>query len=420
MTSVNLDLPEWAEALFASHRYKSLWGGRGGAKSWTVATALLIRCMQSTTRVLCARELQNSIKDSVHRLLADRIEQAGLPFDVTRDEIRHKNGSLFIFEGIKHNVTKIKSLEGIDVAWIEEAHGISEDSWQVLIPTIRKPGSEIWLTWNTDQETDPTYERFVASPPPDCWSLKVGWQDNPWISAELLLEKDYLYSIDPEAAAHVWGGMPRKMSDAQVLRGRYIVEPFDPDETKWSGPYYGVDWGFAVDPTVMIRCWVDGRTLYVEHEAYKVGCDIEDTPALFDTIPGGRKHTARADNARPETISHMNRHGYTRVIAATKWPGSVEDGVEHLRSYEKIVIHPRCVHAAEEARLWSYKTDKLTGDVLPVLVDRHDHVWDAVRYALEPIIQAGKKKPKSDEPKPKVDRWAKAFKPPAPSGWKVS
>lgn len=417
MLSSDVDLPEWAEPLFEAHRYKSLWGGRGAAKSWTVATSLLILAMQQPLRILCARELQNSIKDSVHRLLADRIQQFDWPYDTTRDEIRGANGSLFLFEGIRHNVAKIKSTEGIDICWVEEAQAISEESWQTLIPTIRKPSSEIWLTWNTSDEEAPTYKRFVAKPPPGSWTRRVGWHENPWISPELIKEKDYLYSVDPVAAAHVWGGEPLRFTSAQVLRGRYVVEPFEP-KPEWNGPYFGADWGFAADPTTLIRCWVHERTLYVEHEAYGVGVDLDDTPELFDHVPEGRKHTVRADNSRPETISHMHRHGYRNIIGCTKWPGSVEDGVEHLRSYEKIVIHPRCTHAAEEARLWSYKTDKLTGDVLPVLVDKHDHCWDATRYALELIIQAGRPNRPKEPEKKKRDVWAKAFQGGSGETWK--
>lgn len=398
-------LPAWAEPLFGPMRYKSLWGGRGAAKSWTVSSALLIKAMQRPLRILCARELQNSIKDSVHRLLSDRIAAFAMPFEVLRDEIRHPNGSLFLFEGIKHNVNKIKSMEGVDIVWVEEAQSVSEDSWQVLIPTIRKPSSEIWLTWNTLDEKDPTYRRFVTDPPPDCWARRVNWDENPWITPELIKEKDYLYRTDAEAAAHVWGGEPRRMSDAQVLRGRYVVESFEPGKD-WSGPYYGADWGFSVDPTALVRCWAHGRTLYIEHEAWGVGVDLDDTPALFDKVPESRKHAIRADSSRPETISHMRRHGFPRIMGVVKGKGSVEDGVEHLRSYERIVIHPRCEHAAEEARLWSYKVDHLTGDVMPVLVDKHDHCWDATRYALEPIIRAGKPKAKGAPVKPKRPDYA--------------
>jgi phage terminase large subunit len=395
-----IDLPPWSHPLFDHYRYKSLRGGRGSGKSWTVATALLLQAGAEPLRTLCARELQNSIKDSVHRLLVDRIATLGLPhFTVTDREIRHANGSLFLFEGIRSNVTKIKSMEGLDRVWVEEAQAVSDNSWETLIPTVRKEGSEVWLTWNPDQDTDPTYKRFVKSPPDKSFlELVVNWDANEWLSSELAAEKDYLYRIDPEAAAHVWGGQTRRVTDAQVLRGRYVVESFEPGKD-WHGPYFGADWGFSVDPTTLVRCWVHERRLYIEHEAYGVGVDLDDTPALFDKVPGSKERPIRADNSRPETISHMRRHGYGNVIACVKRQGSVEDGVEHIRSYEKVVIHPRCTHAAEEARLWSYKTDRLTGEVLPVLLDKHNHIFDAVRYGLELVIQRGK--PVKAEPKPK-------------------
>ncbi|HET7321868.1 MAG TPA: PBSX family phage terminase large subunit, partial [Longimicrobiaceae bacterium] len=162
MQTATIDLPEYAEALWEQSRYVVLYGGRGGAKSWSVARALVIQAAERPLRVLCAREIQKSIQDSVHRLLSDQIHALGLTgYETTRGEIRHENGSLFLFEGLKHNVTKVKSLEGIDVAWIEEAERISEESWQVLIPTIRKAGSRIFVTFNPDTEHDPTYRRFV-------------------------------------------------------------------------------------------------------------------------------------------------------------------------------------------------------------------------------------------------------------------
>jgi phage terminase large subunit len=166
------------------------------------------------------------------------------------------------------------------------------------------------------------------------------------------------------------------------------VEPFAADP-KWAGPYYGADWGFANDPTAIVRCWVDdtARALYVDHEAYGVGVEIDRTPELIRQLPESDKHVIRADSARPETISYMQRHGFPRLVGASKGAGSVEDGVEHLRSYSAIIIHPRCKHVADEARLWSYKTDRLTGDIKPQLEDKHNHCMDALRYALEPLIR---------------------------------
>ncbi len=412
------EIPDKLSFLFDPARYKVAYGGRGGAKSWGYARALLVAAARAKKRVLCARELQISIQDSVHKLLAEQIEAMGLGsfYEVQQTIIRGRNGSEFIFSGLRSNITKIKSMEGIDIVWVEEAQTVSEDSWSVLIPTIRKDGSEIWVSFNPDLDDDPTYQRFVVNPPPGTVLVKINHDDNPWFPEVLKAEMEYAYRVDPESAAHIWGGETRRNSVAQVLRGRYVVESFEPTKD-FHGPYYGADWGFAVDPTTVVKCYVHARALYIEHEGYGVGVDLDDTPALFDGVPGAKEHTLRADSARPETISHMRRHGYTRIIPANKWQGSVEDGVEHLRSYERIVIHPRCKHAAEEARLWSYKVDKLTGDVLPKLDDKHDHIWDAVRYALEPVIRAGK--PRAKAPPPPKKRHDYDDRKPKTGGWKV-
>lgn len=388
---MEIEFPAKLQCLFRPGRYKVAYGGRGSGKSWGFARALLLLGMQRKERVLCAREVQKSIKDSVHALVRDQIEALGLGgfYDVQRDEIRGRNGTLFLFAGLReHTVESIKSYEGITRCWVEEAQTVSDRSWAILIPTIRAEGSEIWLSFNPDLEDDPTYQRFVVHPPEGAILIPIGWQDNPWFPEVLRVEKDDLYRRDPEAAAHVWGGECRRNSDAQVLRGRYVVESFEP-EPHWDGPYQGADWGFAADPTCLIRCYIWERKLYIRHEAYGHGVEIDHTPALFDAIPGAREVVTRADSARPETISYMIRNGWKRMEPARKWPGSVEDGVEHLRSYDQIVIHPECPHIAQEARLWSFKTDRLSGDVLPRLVDANNHGWDAVRYALQPIILSG-------------------------------
>lgn len=398
--TTRVEFAEKFAPLFRPHRYKVFHGGRGAGKSWAVARALLVLAASRQLRILCGRELQNSIKDSVHKLLCDQIEAIGYEdhFRTTDNAIRCSNGSEFIFSGIRHNVKKIKSMEGVDIVWLEEAETVSENSWRILIPTIRKAGSEIWVTFNPDQDSDPTYKRFITNPPPSAVVTKVNWYDNPWFPDELRIEKDHDYSVDPDAADHVWGGKTNKRSNVQILFGKWVVEPFDVGDG-FDGPYQGADWGFAQDPTTLVRLWIreferDGKTfrdLYIEREAYKVGVDVVDTPELFDTVPGAKNYVTRADNARPETISHMKQHHYPRVIAAEKGPGSVEDGIMHLRGFNKIIIHPRCVHAAQEARLWKWKTDRLTGDILPVPEKKHDHIMDAARYALEPIMKRRKK-----------------------------
>lgn len=344
--------------------------------------------------MLCAREIQNSIRESVHQLLETQIDELGFrgEYSVFERVIRNRNtGSEFIFEGLKNNVTKIKSMEGIDIVWVEEAEKVSNRSWEILIPTIRKPGSEIWVTLNPDEETDPTYQRFIKSPPPGAVVVRMNWRDNPWFPDELRAEMEYLRRVDYDAYLHVWEGECRKRSDAQILAGKWRVEWFEPD-LAWDGPYQGVDWGFANDPTTLLRMWIDrtkptGPRLMIEHEAWGLRVDLDDTPELFDHVPQAREIMTLADSARPETISHMNNHGYPNISGAEKWPGSVEDGIAFLRSFAEIVIHTRCTHTAQEARLYSYKIDKLTQIVLAQVEDKHNHCWDAIRYALQPLIK---------------------------------
>jgi phage terminase large subunit len=381
------DLPPWAGVFEPRARFKIAYGGRGSGKSWTLARMILLRAAEKTLRILCVRELQISIRDSVHRLLSDQVDAMGLSdrFEVGQSFLRGHNGSEFIFKGMRHNTAEIKSMEGIDLCWVEEAQAVSEDSWALLTPTVRVPGSEIWISFNPDQATDPTYRRFVTNPPPNAIVRKVNWDENPWFPPDLEAERAYMARTDPDAYAHVWLGECRTRSDAQVLGGKWIIDAFEP-ESHWQGPYYGADWGFARDPTALVRCWIDARTLYVEYEAYGVEVALDDTPELFARVPRAREALIRADSARPETINHLANRGWN-VQPAAKWPGSVEDGVEFLRSFERIAIHERCKHAAEEARLWRFRTDRLTGDVLPALAPGNEHLWDAVRYALSPIIR---------------------------------
>lgn len=202
--------PEFAQGLFQPARYKCLYGGRGSGKSWAIARALLIQAASQKLRVLCTREIQKSLKDSVHALLSDQIQSLGLGqfYQVLEAEIRGANGSQFLFAGLQsHTVESIKSFEGCDRVWVEEAQTVSEKSWDVLIPTIRRPGSEIWLSLNPQLETDPTYQRFIANPPPNSWVRQANWSDNPWMPAELEAERQHAKATMPEAKyAHIWEG----------------------------------------------------------------------------------------------------------------------------------------------------------------------------------------------------------------------
>lgn len=370
--------------------YKVLHGGRGGLKSWSFARVAVCLAAARRLRFACAREYQTSIEESVHETLAGQIALLGLDayFDIGKRAITAvQTGSRFFFAGIKTDPAKFKSTEGIDILWIEEGEKLSENSWNTITPTIRKDGSEIWCGFNPDLETDPTSQRFITDPIHEARIVETNWRDNPWLSERALRDKDYLARVDPDAYAHVWNGKFRKNSAAQVLRGKISVEAFE-HQLDWDGPYQGADWGFSQDPTTMVRCWISGRKLYIEYESYGIGVDTNLLPEKFGReIPLGSQYVTRADNARPETVSYLQKHDFPKFASCIKWKGSVEDGVAFLRQFESIVIHPRCEHAIEEGRLWSYKVDRLTGDPLPELAEGHDHIWDAVRYALQPMIR---------------------------------
>jgi phage terminase large subunit len=390
-------------AAYIPSRYKIAYGGRGSAKSWGFTGTAATLAEQKPLRILCVRELQNSIQESVHKLLSDRIESLGLAdsFEIQRQGIYGRNGAEFIFAGIRNDPAKIKSTEGIDICLVEEAEKVSEESWRILIPTIRKPGSELWICFNPREQTDPTYKRFVLSTPPQCRRIKINWDDNPWFPTALELERQYALQLIREATDddervqlqadydHVWEGDTQRRSDAAVFRRRVVVEAFDepPDKTRL---YFGADFGFANDPTALIRFWITeqggAEELWISHEAFGYRVEIDETPQLFDTVPGSRKWPIKGDCARPETISYLSRQGFN-IAAAEKWTGSVEDGIAHVKAYRKIHIHSRCKRLQEEARLYSYKIDRVTGEVLPVVVDNWNHGWDAVRYGLDGVIQ---------------------------------
>lgn len=369
-------------------RYQVYYGGRGGRKSWETARGIILRAFRDPLLILCTREIQNSIDDSVLRLLSNQIENLGLSyfFEIKKTSIKAQNGSEFIFKGLNRmTIDSLKSLEGVDICWVEEAHSVSDHSWNILIPTIRKQDSQIFITFNPDLEDDPVNKRFIENPPPNSYIQKISYLNNPDCPDTLIEEAEYLRKVDYDSYAHIWLGEFRTHSEAQIFKGKYKIESFKVDESL-NNPLDGVDWGFANDPTVKIRSYIANNILYIRYETYKVGCEIDDTPALFDKIPDSRDYLARADNARPELISHMKRKGY-RIEPADKWEGCVEDRVDFIKNFEKVIIHPECIHTAEEFRLYKYKTDKRTGDVLPQIEDKNNHCIDAIGYALTPLIR---------------------------------
>lgn len=219
---VHCQIPEALSFLFQPSRYKVAYGGRGGSKSWGFARALLIQAFEKPLRILCAREFQSSIRDSVHRLLADQIRAMGMEdfYVVQQANIVGKNGSEFTFDGLRHNVNKIKSAEGLDIVWVEEAQTVSRSSWETLIPTVRKDGSEIWVSFNPELDTDETYVRFVKHPPPNGIVKKLTWRDNPWFNDVMRQEMELLKARDEDAYLTVWEGNCRVTLEGAI----YAVE----------------------------------------------------------------------------------------------------------------------------------------------------------------------------------------------------
>lgn len=380
---MSIKIPKIFKDLRRNERYKVYYGGRGGAKSWGFAATLLVMGAEKPIRVLCCREIQRSIQDSVYRLLTDMVsndETLSEFYEIKQAEIIGRNGTEFFFTGLYRNQKKIKSYEGVDVCWVEEAEAVSQESWDYLIPTIRKEGSEIWITFNPDQPTDPAAKMFLEDKRPGSLVVKTGYADNPFFPAPLREEMEYCKRVDYEKYLWVWEGEYRKVSDALIFKGKFRVDDFaTPEDAQF---YYGADWGFSVDPTTLVRCYVREGRLYIDYEAYGVGVDIDKTPELFDQVPDVRRWSIVADSARPETISYLQRAGFN-IRGATKGKGSVDDGIAYIRSFEEIVIHSRCKHVAEEFKTYSWKCDKLTGLPTPVPEDKNNHTIDALRYALE-------------------------------------
>ena len=680
-----IKLPEKLQFLLTEkHRYKVAYGGRGSSKSFSMILASIARALQQKTRILCVRQFQNSIADSVYKLICDNIYRLKLDkfFTITQNSIRGTNGSEYIFKGIHNNVQEIKSLEGVDLCLVEEAQNIPDESWEVLIPTIRKEGSEFWICFNPQREDDATYRRFVKNPPDDCKTVLINYVDNPWFPEVLRKEMEYCKRVDYPKYEHIWLGKTVMETEAQIFKGKFEILDFEAEP--YTEFYYGADWGFACldgdtmiatnkgdvllknikvgdmvltrdgykkvlfsknkgkkevfrlelgdksyiigtgdhriftkngwtridklsereelcqkkctlmglfikgvqtvntritsiikpenkigyiigicgntimekfqktmtstismgthlitklktlyvsvkknikkfitkinlvlfqkrlwkntgksmdiqkktgqkeeknrlqlpkidvvyvksakknlrlpmfiknfvahvveksqtlgiisknlsakyvvkrlwhlltakeklvqtnvhinlvplkeqrevyditvengeyfangilvhncDPTAVTRCFIENNCLYIDYEAGGVGVEMEELPQLFDKVPDIRNWKIRADAARPETISYMARHGFN-CVAAEKWKGSIEDGIEYIRSFEKIYIHPRCKHVYEEFKYYAYKKDRVSGDILPIVVDAWNHYIDSLRYALQPYIK---------------------------------
>jgi phage terminase large subunit len=394
---LDIATPEAFEPLLSPARYKGAFGGRGSAKSHFFAGLAVEESLRQQTDMVCIREIQLSLKQSVKKLIEAKIVDmnAGWYFDVQDAQILQKqfNGRM-IFQGMQnHTAESIKSLEGYRIAWVEEAQSLSQRSLDLLRPTIRLEGSEIWFSWNPDQATDPVDALLRGPfPPPGAVVVGVSWRDNPFLPQVLRDEMDYDRKRDLDKYNHVWEGQYRTFSDALVFKNWQVEEFERPPGTIFR---LGADWGYSIDPSVCIRVSIDGKRMYFDYEAYMIGCEIDQLPDLFDGVPESRKWFMTADSSRPETIAYMRNHGYPKINSAAKGPGSVEDGIEFMKSYD-LIVHPRCVHLIDELKTYKWKIDPLTNVVLPVLEDKNNHVIDAARYAVESARKSVKRKPKEE------------------------
>lgn len=380
---------KYVDALFAPARHKAFYGGRGTGKSWSVATYLVVKASNEKRRIVCARQFQNSIRDSSKELIEKRIQQLGLApqFDITERDIVHKGTkSSFVFVGLERNIESIRSLEGADICWIEEARTIRAKSMEVLLPTVRAPGSEMLWTWNPESPEDPVDAYFrKGAPPENSVVTYVETRDNPYFFAtELAAEMETLKRGNPARYRHVWLGEYDTSYESKVFTnvkiGRVPVPVHVP-------PRYGMDFGFGSDPSFVVKVYVlPGNVVYIAGEACG-RTTMDQLPALVRGVVHQDGDLVKADASQPGTIEFLQARGIN-AQAAKKGPGSVKSGITFLQGHE-IVIDPTCEHMREEARLYSWMVDRLTGRSLNTPVDANNHGWDSVRYAVEDLIVNG-------------------------------
>ena len=382
----NIQIPEAFSELFTPMTYKVYYGGRDGAKSYTFAEVLLIKAAEKKMKILCVREYMSSIKDSVKSTLDEMIEymDMGYFYKSTQNSIVGINGTEFIFAGIKLNVNNIKSTNNVDIAWVEEANTLSVLSWDILLPTIRKEGSEVWVSFNPYQVKDPVWQMWIENEMPNSIVRKVTYRDNPFSSQKSKNDRAYDRKHDPDKYQHKWEGNPLTISDAVIFKNKFEIDRFEaPEDAVF---YLGLDLGFSVDPLAFIRCYIDhdNRKLYIDKAGSSTGVDIDDTPAFLESIiPDCKKWMITADNARPEIISYLKKKGF-RVRASKKGAGSIIEGIEYIKNYTTI-IHESLKGVIHEFSTHQYKVDRMSGEITPTIEDKNNHYIDALRYSTEKL-----------------------------------
>lgn len=369
---------------------KGIHGGRGSGKSHFFAELLVEDCLVEPTRAVCLREVQKSLSQSSKLLIEDKIAKFGLEgsFRSLDTKIIAPMGGVINFMGLSDQTEdSIKSIEGYKRAWLEEAQSISQNSLDLLLPTIRADGSEVWASWNPKRPTDPI-DVLMRGPNryPGTIAIEMNYMHNPRFPKRLRELMEWDKRRDPDKYAHIWLGKYRKMSQTRVFKNWRIEVVTPPKGVSF---LFGADWGFSSDPTVIICGFIVGKTLYIYRARSQVGVEISDTPKFFDhldpkNVGFARKWVITADSARPETISHMKKHGYPLIQPSRKGQGSVEEGISFLKDYD-IVVDPSCTCVIDEFSEFSYKLDKLTNLPTPNLEDKKNHTIDAARYMVEDV-----------------------------------
>jgi phage terminase large subunit len=411
--AVKAEFPRKLQFLFQPKRYKVAYGGRGAAKSWGFARALLIIGAQRRIKVLCAREIQKSIQDSVHALLKSQIAKLGLEafYNVQNTSITGANGTEIIFAGLKHNINSIKSIEDVDIVWVEEAQSVSKQSWATLIPTIRKPGSEIWVSFNPDLETDDTYKRFVLHPPQTSHVEKINWSDNPWFGEPLLSEKNELAVKDPDEYQHVWEGMCKQVVRGAVYKDQLLAvhkeeritrvpyDPLKPVDTFW-------DLGWADMTTIWFAQSVGSEFRLID---YVQDCqkdikhyvkELQARPYVYGTdyLP----HDARAKELGSGRSIEEQLRGLGRKVQIVKML-SVEDGIAAARAiFGKCWFDAdKCADGIQALSHYRYEEDEKLGTLKKApLHDWASHGSDAFRYFAVAIQEPKQQREKKLQPKP--------------------
>lgn len=391
---LTLEIPEKLECLLEDHRYKIVYGGRGSSKSWTVARVLLAIGRRKKIRVLCAREFQNSISDSVHALLSDQIKSLGLEdfYTIQNTSIFGSNGTEFLFAGLKHNVTKIKSFEGVDVCWVEEAQTTSKSSWDVLIPTIRKPNSEIWVTFNPELDTDETYKRFVVMPPANAKVTKVNWSDNPWFPQVLRDEMEDLKARDMDAYLNVWEGNTRQVLDGAVYANELRkaqedsrIKDIQIDKSISVSTFWDLGWAD------MTSIWFVQTIPGGEVRIIDFYQDCQKTIDHYVNILQNKGYTYR-DHWLPHDAEHKNMTGRStkEIMENMGLPIritpklSIADGINSARMLMNRCFfdQSRCAEGLQALRHYQYAVDPDTRMFSEKpLHNQFSHAADAWRYA---------------------------------------